>query len=314
MRVTMLAIFAAAGALIWPALAAAATPVASLPYRIDYGGWFTVSATVNGEGPFDFIIDTGATDTLVFENLAARQNMQPTGGPPRTVFGLSQGRAFPPYFVGDIVLSEAIRLDDHETVVLGDWVVDRVSPQGVLGLDLLARYTLYFDAAAGLVHFYPPDANIDYPGDWRGVELSGQTFRQTPRPLYFLDAVIANVKTRFLLDLGASGTLINGYAYRRMIQRRWPVINLGAQAARTRSQVIDAFDEEESAFAVRAYGFRAGRARWSNVILIVHDAPIFAEMGVQSEPFGLFGADMVADRGFAIDFRRGRMMVGPKPR
>ncbi|MBB5517794.1 aspartyl protease family protein [Amphiplicatus metriothermophilus] len=310
----MRAIALAVVMLVWPALAAAAAPVASLPYRIAYGGWFTVSAMVNGEGPFDFIIDTGATDTLVFENLALRQNMQPTGGPLRTVFGLSQGREFPPYLAGDIVLSEAIRLDDHETVVLGDWVVDRDSPQGVLGLDLLARYTLFFDAEEGMLHFYPPDAEIDYPAEWRAVALSGHTFGQTPRPLYLLEATVANVKTRFLLDLGASGTVVNSYAYRRMIQRRWPVINLDAEAARTRSQVIDAFDEEETAFAVRARGFRAGRARWSTVILIVHDAPIFEEMGVQSEPFGLFGADMVANRGFAVDFRRRRMMIGPEIR
>lgn len=310
----MRAIALAAVMLIWPALAAAAAPVASLPYRIAYGGWFTVRATVNGEGPFDFIIDTGATDTLVFENLAQRQNMQPTGGPPRTVFGLSAGREFPPYMAGDIVLSEAIRLEDHETVVLGDWVVDHDSPQGVLGLDLLARYTLYFDAEAGLAHFYPPDAEIDYPRDWRGVELVSRKFQMAARPLYFLEAVIAGVTTEFLLDLGASGTVVNSYAYRRMIQRRWPVINLDAAATRMDGAVIDAFDEEGEAFAVRARGFRAGRARWSTVILIVHDAPIFEEMGVQGQPFGLFGADMVARRGFAIDFRRGRMMVGPRLR
>ena len=37
----------------------------SIPYRIDYGGWSIIPILVNGEGPYDFIIDTAAVGTVI---------------------------------------------------------------------------------------------------------------------------------------------------------------------------------------------------------------------------------------------------------
>ena len=44
-----------------------------MPYRVDYNGLITVSTTINGRGPYDFVIDTGATLSLAFQNLADKE-------------------------------------------------------------------------------------------------------------------------------------------------------------------------------------------------------------------------------------------------
>ncbi|MEX0644509.1 MAG: retropepsin-like aspartic protease, partial [Parvularculaceae bacterium] len=162
--------------LLAPVAARAAEPVAVVPYRIDYFGWFTVSATVNGRGPYDFIIDTGATRSLVFQNLAAIHEFAPSGGPPQTVLGLASEDLLPTFTVGDVSVGAA-RIDNLVTVILSDWRQGDRSPQGVLGLDFLTRYTLVFDAERGVLSLYDRDAAPEsYPRKWKPVALTPDGF------------------------------------------------------------------------------------------------------------------------------------------
>jgi len=290
----------------------AADPVARLPYRLDYGGWFTVSATVNGQGPYDFIIDTGSSHSLVFENLAAVQAFQLSGDPPRTVLGLSSSHPHPTYSVGDIALGP-VTLKDATTVILADWTVGDRSPQGVIGLDLLKNYRVVFDAETRDIFLYAAEADLGPTfGNWRRAPLETAEFDREAGELFTITARLNRSSTRFLLDLGASGTVINRTAYNKATQNQTAIRIAPLTSTTPIGRVTDALDTTVKAQTARMARVRAGEMTWGGVVMVVHNAQIFADLGVAEEPFGLFGADMLRDRSFMLDFPGRSLLVGPK--
>jgi len=287
----------------------AGEPLTSLPYRVDYTGWFTIEVSVNGQGPYDFIIDTGATQSLIFQNLTAQQQFTPTGGPDQTVLGLASAGAFPPFYIGALQVG-GVQFDQLVTVILPDWQVEN-RPQGVIGLDFLQQYIVVFDAEAGLLHLYDPDDPPREIERWKHVHMKADNFGLDTNPLYTLEARLNNRGVRFLLDLGASGTLINRVAV-RAISRSGISITVRPSVGDERIRITDALERSKNAQAIVVRRFQLGRTYWYRQQLGVHNAQIFTELGVQNKPFGLFGADLVRDYSFALDFERERFLLGPK--
>jgi predicted aspartyl protease len=293
-------------------VARAADPIAVVPYRIDYFGWFTVSAMVNGKGPYDFIIDTGATQSLVFENLAALHTFEPSGGPPQTVLGLVSQGELPTFNIGEVTVGEA-RLDNLVTVILGDWRQGDRSPQGVLGLDFLTRYAAVFDAENGLLSLYHRDTPPEtYPRKWKTVELTADGFDLGVGDLYTVEGSINTRRVRFLVDLGSGGTLINRQARSYIAARPSGLgVVLKPSAGAGSGRVKDALDKIQSTRPVVVGRLKIGRVSWNRRIFSVIDAPIFKDLGVDRHPFGLLGADLLVDRSFALDFGNGSLIIGP---
>lgn len=293
--------------------ARADTPVTSLPYTIDYYGWLTVKVTVNGQGPYDFIIDTGATNSLVFQNLAEIHNFPMSAEPPHVVLGLAAQGAFAVYDIGELRVGDA-HLNDLASVILPDWTVQR-KPQGILGLDFLSKYTLVFNADVGRLDLYDPEAGPQkkVTKSWRKIPLKQQHFGiDVEHDLYTVEGRINNNRrVQFMLDLGASGTVVN----RAAINTDGVIININPSTSRLRNRITGALDQRfTEARAVRVNRLRVGRSLWRRHIITIHDAPIFTELGVGDKPFGLFGSDLVRDRSFMLDFVNGEMHVGPAPR
>jgi predicted aspartyl protease len=289
--------------------AQAAEPVVVVPYRVDYHGWFTIQATVNGQGPYDFIIDTGATQSLVFENLALIQNFQPSGGEPQLVLGLGSQAKFPTYIVGDIAVGPA-RLDDLVTVVLADWTARDRSPQGVLGLDFLSQYEAVFDRQKMELSLYPVAEGAPAGTErWRSADLKADDFGLDAGTLYTVEGKVKLRRVPFLFDLGASGTVLNRAAYGAVVRAEYHIV-VGPSGRSGR--LTDALNKSDEVRAVLINQFQVGKARWYRRIFFVLDALIFADIGHANTPFGLFGADLLHDRSFALDFADKKLFIGPK--
>lgn len=300
-----------AAALAFAAPARAAEPVAVAALRIDYGGWFTVSATVNGRGPFDFIIDTGATQSLVFESLHAAMAFPPSGGGAQRVLGIASAGAFPTYRIGEISVGAA-KISDLTTVVLPNWIAGERSPQGVLGLDFLERYFIVFDAESRSLRLYDAPAKAETSGrGWRSTDFRRRTFTLERGALYTVDGYANSRLARYIVDLGATGTIINKQALAR-ISRNSIAVTVRPGSERTASRIIDALKKSTKQEDVVISRFKVGRVNWYDQIFTVYDAPIFAELGVADTPYGLLGADLFHERSFALDFAGGRLHIGPK--
>ena len=290
----------------------AAEPVTTVPYRVDYNGWLTVEVAVNGLGPYDFIIDTGATQSIVFQNLADQQNFMMTGGPLQTVLGMSAQGSFSPYLVGEIKIGEA-SIGGLITVILPDWNVEE-KPAGILGLDFLRQYICVFDAEKSELRFYdradPPTEDVKR---WKYAPLTADNFGLETNYLYTLEARINSRRVTFLLDLGASGTVINRPAVGSVVRTGFRV-SIRPSGGDGLDRITDALQRSEAATSMLVNRFQVGRNYWYRQKLLIHNAPIFRDLGVHTKPFGLFGADLLRDRSFMIDFEGGELRIGKKPR
>jgi len=300
--------------LLAPALARAVEPVATVPLSIDYGGWYTVPVKVNGEGPYDFIIDTGATQTLVFSNLHVALAFPPTGGPPQTVLGLASIGKFPTYRIARLEVGPA-RLDEVVTVILNKWEVGGRSPYGVLGLDFLARYFIIFDRERLELRLYESREQLEIAAKgWKATDFRRRPYNLAWGALYTVEGYANSRLMRFIVDLGATGTIINRQALGRIARAGEAGVAFNPRASQTGTRIVDALDETNRARPARIKRFRVGRTSWYDKIFFAYDAPIFEELGVQGEAYGLLGADLFHDRSFAMDFKGEQLFIGPRLR
>ena len=289
-------------------IAVANTPVAEIPYRYDYDGWITVPVLVNGQGPYDFIVDSAATLTVTFENLDKQQNFQQAPGDPRRVLGLLEISNLPPKFIGDLVIGEQT-LPNLTSVVVPDWPASRSTPHGVLGLDFLSQYVVEIDPTASLIRLYkddPPD--IVKRRGWTRTRMHETYFASYPKPLYTVNVKISSERYPFILDLGASGSLINIAMGRRLA--RSTGVNVNNHDVKSRiPKVQDLFGNEETARLVRIRRMSLGSRRWRKQIVTMFNAQVFEELGVQERPYGLLGADLLRGTPLVLDFQNNRLYI-----
>jgi clan AA aspartic protease (TIGR02281 family) len=105
-----------------------------------------VPVHINGQGPFQFVVDTGATITCVDAALAQRLALEPEAG--RLGFGLDANR---PGRV-QLVRIDSIRVGTAHAVDLAGCVLDLAHIQqaglevdGLLGLNFLKEFRVSFD-------------------------------------------------------------------------------------------------------------------------------------------------------------------------
>lgn len=286
----------------------AGEPLAQAKYRTDFGSWITVSAMVDGEGPFDFIIDTGTTHTLIFQNLADRLGVVASGASDRRVFSIGAEGNYQTFNIGNVAIGKA-RLDDVVSVVLPDWPVGDLLPAGILGLDFLERFVVVVDSGSREVLFYEHDNAPDFPS-WNKVKLKPTKFISDNVKLYTLTGFIGRRTIEFMFDLGASGTVINDPALGKLVQRG-KARGFLDPVDRITVRVVGALDDMQKTRALRIDEFRAGEMVWRDPVIAVYNATMFTSLDRERTPFGLFGSDLLRGRSFMMDFDRGELLIGP---
>ncbi len=304
----MLVICLSNGAAAQPA--ADAEPFAEIPYRLAYQGWYTVSAAVNGDGPHDFIVDSGATITSVFENLADQQDFTPLEGKTIQIVGLAGTQELQSYRIGDIDFS-GVEMTGHEGVILRDWEPPNLPPQGVMGLDLLTRYAVYVDDETKTIRFYDPSIAVEKGRRWTRTRMTPLGAEGPGAKLFMIKLKAGSARIPCIVDLGASGTIFNTPALRAMTSG----IHFSAAQGKdftTGSRINDIFDTTDRARAVQIQRIRIGGASWREKVFIIYDAKIFADLGYARKPFCLVGADLFAGRSFMFDFAGEALYIGPQ--
>ncbi len=290
------------------ARAVAAEPIASIPYRLDFNGWYTVDVTINGQGPYQFIVDTGATLTALYENAAATQSFETAAVPEKSVLGIVGAQSLPAISLGDIGVGGEV-LPDHIGVIIPDWDRDGPKPHGILGLDFLSRYVVLFDAERQRMELF--HANNPPTERFQGMArttLRFNTFNRDYGGLYTVNTSIANRRIPCIVDLGADGTMLNYRAMRRLMGGMYINPNR-ATGSTTGSKIRDVFGDEAAALTINAGPIRIGNARWKRRTLTVFNAGIFEALGVMRKGYCLLGADLLQDRNLIFDFGNERFYI-----
>ena len=137
---------------------------------------------------------------------------------------------------------------------------------------------------------------------------SEMCIRDRTGTLYTLTARLNGKPVSFILDLGASGTLIN-YPALRTLFTGIRINKTASQGSSAGSRLNDIHGDDRQARLVRLQWIGIGRQKWKKPQILAYNAEIFGELGVANKPFGLFGADLLAGRSFALDFQGGQFYV-----
>ena len=265
----------------------------------DAAGRAFALVSINGHGPFRFVIDTGANRSVLSQALATRLGLAPAGvGVVHSIDGAESAM-----LVNVESLSfGAFHLSRGDTPVFDGPMLG--GEDGLLGVDGMAGRLLYIDFTKHCVEIYESAAQMPMKG-WQRVPA-----RMRFGSLLMVPGEIMGVRVNVLIDTGSNISLAN-QKFRDALRR-------------VAAQMIHYHNGHAFTFArpivleqiVWTPSLRLGDAVvGGGVTAYIGDFHIFDFWGLQDEPTMLIGMDLLArSREMAIDYERAVVYFRKRPR
>lgn len=287
----------AAGALVPLALATPinlspaaqqASPVDIVTVTNDQHDRMTVPVRIGKDGPFDFLVDTGAERTVLARDVAQKLRLQTSGQ--GMLIGIAGTQSV------DLVEIDEINLGRRSFYGLTAPLLEgrNIGADGIIGLDSLQdqRVLLDFDKKRMAIG----DAAV--LGGNRGFEIVVQARRRSGQ-LIMTNAVIDGVRTDIVIDTG-SDVSIGNRALQRALAKRHKGETTQLQSVTGQSITAD---------IAMARALKLGAMTMSNTALVFADAPAFEKLEMVKRPAMLMGMSQLRlFHRVAIDFSTRRIL------
>jgi predicted aspartyl protease len=260
----------------------------------------TVPISIGGQGPYRFIVDTGAERTVVSDTLA--DELRLARGGMVTVHSLTEVRRHPTAIVPRLQLGRRTVSDIHAPIMLER----ALGADGLLGVDSLVSQRLVLD-------FRTNEMTIS-PSRRREARWDADTIVVTARRrfgrLILVDAALEGERVWVIVDTGAEISIANEALRRRLVRRR----RLGPTVPIRLTSVTGGTVHLDYGIARR---LRIGSATIADLPIGFGDLAPFAKLDLLDQPAILLG--MEALRLFervSLDFatREVRLDMPPRPR
>lgn len=249
----------------------------------------TVPVTINGQGPFNFMVDTGAQASVLSNSLADQLQLSDRGT--ATLVGMVSRREVETARISDLTFGSRSYQGGVAALVAGGNIG---GADGILGLDSLQDRRILLDFKNRRMEV----AHEDDSTSNRGFEIVVRA-RQIEGQLIIARARIDGVRTAVIVDTGAQGSIGNDALYERMRRARVDV----------ESELTDINGVEASGTVRVARGLEMGRAQLSDFPIIFTDTPMFAALGLEDEPALILGMnELRLFERVAIDFPSRRVL------
>ncbi len=272
-------------------------PLYAAPTTLDRIGRVMVPVNVEGQGPFRFIVDTGATRSALSPQLVARLGLPTDRSPPVRMQGVT-GEAIVPTVRIRRLQAGSLLLQDQELPVVEPRVFAQAD--GILGVEGMAGNRLDIDFVADRVTVSRSRAQRAEPG------FLVVPFYMRRGGLLLVDARIGRVPGRAIIDTGAERTLGN-----LELQRRLAALPGGDAAAGRPTQVYGATAEVQTGESRLAPVIRIGEASLDNLEITFADLHVFRYWKLEKMPALMIGMDLlgVVAR-LIVDYRRAEIHIG----
>jgi len=252
-----------------------------------------VGVHVNGFGPFPFIIDTGASRSIIYRSLTAMMPLEAIPNKSRRVLTVNGYHSALVYPMKDIyALGSTLSLP--ETVALPD--IDGSDAKGLLGVDLLAGKTLVVRPAARTASLLKNAASLNV-AEWQYIQ---------GRPVAYgslaLEVDFGGVHVPVIVDTGASDTVINSAGAKTLLRAATGIRTEKTIAVVARGKTIAREKLVLPHFDLAGKSFR-------NTPIYVADVPIFRLLGAADVPAIILGMNVIGQQDFAIDFKGWRLYM-----
>ncbi|USI73762.1 retropepsin-like aspartic protease [Sphingomonas morindae] len=247
----------------------------------------TVPVLINGKGPYRFIVDSGATRTIISGALAA-------------LLGLPSAGAVSLHSIGGESRVPAVRIDSlyvgalpAKALVAPVLDAGNLGGLGILGIDTLKGKKMVIDLVRHSMTISPADAYAPRPGSNEIVVTARSRLGQ----LVLADADAAGQKIYAVVDTGSMVTLGNLTLRDKLVRHR--------RATPQPVTITDVTGRTIVASSAPIRDLRLGAAHLANVVLAFDDAHAFERFGLAKKPAMLLGMDiMQAFSRVSIDFAR----------
>ncbi|WP_137680088.1 retropepsin-like aspartic protease [Aurantiacibacter suaedae] len=249
----------------------------------------TVPVTIRGEGPFRFLVDTGAEATVVARNVADQLELFDRNT--ATLVAMASQRqvettALPTIALGsrEFDLATAAILEAEH---IGD-------ADGILGLDSLQDQRVLFDFENSHIAV----AHADELGGNRGFDIVVRARRKHGQ-LIVQRAEIDGVDVDVVIDTGAQSSFGNLALQNRLRRAR----------ALDNSEMTDVNGVTITGNTRLARTLQLERAAINNIVIAFTDSPTFAALGLNERPAMVLGMrELRLFKRVAVDFESRRVL------
>ena len=263
--------------------------VATEPYQR-----MTVPVTIQGMGPYRFLIDTGAQATVLSRDIADRLKL--TDRRPATLVGIASSMKV------ETAAVDGIELGRHRFNVPMAPLVDVANmggADGVIGLDSLQDQRVLIDFKHKTIHVADArelGGNRDYEIIVRAKHKLGQ--------LIITEARVDGVKVAVILDTGAQGSTGNPALLQRLKRH-----GLAGEATLT-----DINGQVLTGPLHIANDLRIDRVELHNLPILFAPSPTFDQLGLTDQPALILGMEQLRlFNRVAIDFASRRVLFDVPP-
>ena len=261
----------------------------ALPTTRDHIGRVVVPVTINGRGPFRFVVDTGANHSTISPGLVRTLGLMPEGEASVTLDGIT-GTAQVSFVTIDRMQAGDLSLSG--TVLPVVWAPVMGGADGILGAAGLAERSLTVDFKRNRVvisHSVEPAARLD------ATKIHARRLNQG---LMILETQVGEVAVTAVIDTGSERTLGNLALRDAVKAKRRP----GAVAQVT--SIYGATEQVELGEIQRAPPIAIGSLHITDLSIIYGGFHIFNVWGLQNRPAMIIGMDVLGTvASMAIDFK-----------
>jgi predicted aspartyl protease len=278
-----------------PAETSPDAPLYVAPTTADRTGRVMVPVLLNGQGPFRFIVDTGASRSALSPKLADRLGLVPSLDHPLGLQGTTGSSVSPSVLIEHFQTGDMTLLGHRLPVIAQEVLADA---DGLLGVEALEGMRMLVDFQLRQITI-ARHRSRHMAGNWYRVPVNFRFGR-----LMVAEGRIGRVPVKAVIDTGAERTLGN-LALRRALN-----LDHAARQEHTESQVIGATAEQQAANTIRSPTILIGQTALVDVDVTYADLNVFQLWGLVDQPALIVGMDVLGTvRALLFDYRRRELMI-----
>lgn len=249
----------------------------------------TVPVTIQGQGPFDFLIDTGAQATVLSRTLADQLQLHDRGS--ATLVGMASSVTVETTPIEDFTLGSRNFYIRQAPVLEGDHIG---GADGILGVDSLQNQRVLLDFVRSEIAV----ADAEQLGGNRGYEIVVKA-RERLGQLIITRAKLDGVDVEVIVDTGAQGSVGNMALFERLRRNR----------KLEDTEMTDVNGHTLGGVVRIGSRLELGRASVSNFPILFADSRPFHALGLADKPALILGmTELRLFRRVAIDFKTRRVL------
>jgi predicted aspartyl protease len=249
----------------------------------------TVPVLINGQGPFRFLIDTGADRSVIGSAVARQLGIEPAGSARMHHVAGST-------LVGTVTIA-SLRVGTNEVVGIQAPALpeEYLGAQGIMGIDALREQLIRMDFDKRTITIQDPRRGAG--SRWENGEIV-VTGRRHKGQLILTELQIGGIALDAVIDTGAQVTIGNTALLEKLFSRRRRLPAIPVELTSVTGAVV-------AAQLIVVPQIRIGPLTLQHVAVAFVDSPPFHLFGLARRPAVLLGNDVLESfRRVTLDFRR----------